>query len=136
MAVVYIQEFPIADRSTTNYDFVAEKIGDGPFEGRAPLVLAFQASIAKEPRGAVHDERLTSASPRLAEEAPPLALLGRLDGPGDLFVQHVVSIQESRSLQPARRAGVYVRTSRAREALFVPSRVPKRFWSVADSCPT
>jgi hypothetical protein len=33
MAVVYIQEFPIADRSTTNYDFVAEKIGDGPFEG-------------------------------------------------------------------------------------------------------
>ena len=33
MAVVYIQEFPIADRSTTNYDFVAEKIGDGPFQG-------------------------------------------------------------------------------------------------------
>ena len=33
MAVVYIQEFPIADRSTTNYDFVADKIGDGPFEG-------------------------------------------------------------------------------------------------------
>ena len=33
MAVVYIQEFPITDRSTTNFDFVAEKIGDGPFEG-------------------------------------------------------------------------------------------------------
>ena len=33
MAVAYIQEFPIADRSTTNYDFVAEKIGDGPFQG-------------------------------------------------------------------------------------------------------
>jgi hypothetical protein len=33
VAVVYIQEFPIADRSTTNYDFVAAKIGDGPFEG-------------------------------------------------------------------------------------------------------
>jgi hypothetical protein len=33
MAVAYIQEFPIADRSTTNYDFVAEKVGDGPFEG-------------------------------------------------------------------------------------------------------
>jgi hypothetical protein len=33
VAVVYIQEFPIGDRSTQNYDFVAEKIGDGPFEG-------------------------------------------------------------------------------------------------------
>jgi hypothetical protein len=33
MAVIYVQEFPIGDRSTTNYDFVAEQIGDGPFEG-------------------------------------------------------------------------------------------------------
>jgi len=33
VAGVYIQEFPITDRSTTNFDFVAEKIGDGPFEG-------------------------------------------------------------------------------------------------------
>jgi hypothetical protein len=33
MAVVYVQEFPIVDRSTTNYDFVADKIGDGPFQG-------------------------------------------------------------------------------------------------------
>ena len=33
MAVVYIQEFPITDRSTTNFDCVADKIGDGPFEG-------------------------------------------------------------------------------------------------------
>ena len=33
MAVAYIQEFPIADRSTRNYDFVADKIGDGPFDG-------------------------------------------------------------------------------------------------------
>ena len=33
MAVAYIQEFPIGDRSTTNYDFVADKIGDGPFDG-------------------------------------------------------------------------------------------------------
>jgi hypothetical protein len=31
--VVYVQEFPIADRSTTNYDFVADKIGEGPFDG-------------------------------------------------------------------------------------------------------
>jgi hypothetical protein len=33
VAVVYIQEFPIADRTTKNYDFVADKIGDGPFDG-------------------------------------------------------------------------------------------------------
>ena len=33
MPVAYIQEFPIQDRSTTNYDFVADKIGDGPFDG-------------------------------------------------------------------------------------------------------
>ena len=33
MAVVYVQEFPIGDRSTTNYDFVAEQVGDGRFQG-------------------------------------------------------------------------------------------------------
>jgi hypothetical protein len=33
MAVVYVQEFPIGDRSTTNYDFVAEQVGEGPFPG-------------------------------------------------------------------------------------------------------
>ena len=33
MAVAYIQEFTIQNRSTENYDFVAEKIGDGPFDG-------------------------------------------------------------------------------------------------------
>ena len=33
MAVAYIQEFPIGDRSTVNYDFVAERVGEGPFEG-------------------------------------------------------------------------------------------------------
>ena len=33
MAVVYIQEFPIGDRTTKNYDFVAEKVGEGPFDG-------------------------------------------------------------------------------------------------------
>jgi hypothetical protein len=31
--VVFIQEFAINDRSTTNYDHVADKIGDGPFPG-------------------------------------------------------------------------------------------------------
>jgi hypothetical protein len=33
MAVAYIQEFAIADRTTTNYDWVADQIGDGPFQG-------------------------------------------------------------------------------------------------------
>ena len=33
MPVAYIQEFAIKDRATTNYDFVKEKIGEGPFEG-------------------------------------------------------------------------------------------------------
>ena len=33
MAVVYIQEFPIGDRSTQNYDFVADKVGEGPHDG-------------------------------------------------------------------------------------------------------
>src|SRR5690349_19561948 len=33
MAVAYVQEFTIRDRSTQNYDWVAEKIGDGPFDG-------------------------------------------------------------------------------------------------------
>jgi|SRR4249919_1322058 len=33
MAVAYIQEFPAGDHSTANYDFIAEKVGDGPFDG-------------------------------------------------------------------------------------------------------
>jgi hypothetical protein len=33
MAVIYIQEFPIADRSTANYDWVAGQVGEGPFDG-------------------------------------------------------------------------------------------------------
>ena len=33
MAVAYIQEFPITNRSTENSDLVAEKIGEGPFDG-------------------------------------------------------------------------------------------------------
>jgi len=33
MAVAYIQEFPAGDRSTNNYDFIAEKVGEGPIDG-------------------------------------------------------------------------------------------------------
>ncbi len=33
MAIAYVQEFEIVDRSTANYDYVSERIGDGPIEG-------------------------------------------------------------------------------------------------------
>jgi hypothetical protein len=33
MAVAFIQEFPIQNRSTENYDYVKGQIGDGPFDG-------------------------------------------------------------------------------------------------------
>ena len=33
MAVVHLQEFEIGDRSTENYDFVKEQLGDVPIEG-------------------------------------------------------------------------------------------------------
>ena len=33
MAVAYVQEWPIVDRSTDNYDFISNKIGTGPFDG-------------------------------------------------------------------------------------------------------
>jgi hypothetical protein len=33
MAVAFVQEFAIGDRSTTNYDWMAGKLGQGPFDG-------------------------------------------------------------------------------------------------------
>ena len=33
MAIAYVHEFAIGDRSTANYDFVKESIGEGPFDG-------------------------------------------------------------------------------------------------------
>ena len=33
MAVAYITEFPIGDRSTENYDFMKKKLGDEKIEG-------------------------------------------------------------------------------------------------------
>jgi hypothetical protein len=33
MAVAFVQEFEITDRSTANYDYIKERLGDGPFEG-------------------------------------------------------------------------------------------------------
>ena len=33
MTVVFIQEFPIGDRSTENYEFMKEKLGSEPIDG-------------------------------------------------------------------------------------------------------
>lgn len=33
MAIAFIQEFAIGDRSTTNYDFVKGQLGDDPIDG-------------------------------------------------------------------------------------------------------
>jgi hypothetical protein len=44
MAVAYIQEFAIKDRSTANYDFIAEQVGDGPFDG----LIAHSAGFDEE----------------------------------------------------------------------------------------
>jgi hypothetical protein len=33
MAIAFIQEFAIQDRSTANYDFVKERLGDAPIDG-------------------------------------------------------------------------------------------------------
>ena len=33
MAIVHMQEYEIGDRSTDNYDFMKEKLGDAPIEG-------------------------------------------------------------------------------------------------------
>ena len=33
MPVVFIQEFPIGDRSTENYEYLKERLGDDPIDG-------------------------------------------------------------------------------------------------------
>jgi hypothetical protein len=33
VAIVHMQEYEIGDRSTENYDFIKEKLGDTPIEG-------------------------------------------------------------------------------------------------------
>jgi hypothetical protein len=33
MAVAFVQEFAITDRSTANYDYVNERLGDAPIDG-------------------------------------------------------------------------------------------------------
>jgi hypothetical protein len=33
VAIVHMQEYEIGDRSTVNYDFIKEKLGDAPIDG-------------------------------------------------------------------------------------------------------
>jgi hypothetical protein len=75
VAVAYVQEFPIGDRTTTNYDFMAEKIGQGPFDGLIAHTAGFddQAGVFRildvwETRE--HAERF------LAEQIQPLVEQG------------------------------------------------------------
>ncbi len=75
MAVAYVQEFPIGDRTTTNYDFMAEKVGQGPFDGLIAHTAGFddQAGVFRildvwETRE--HAERF------LAEQIQPLVEQG------------------------------------------------------------
>jgi hypothetical protein len=41
MAVAFVQEFAIGDRSTENYDWVANKIGEGPIDGLVAHTAGF-----------------------------------------------------------------------------------------------
>ena len=41
MAVAFIQEFPIQNRSTANYDYVKQQLGDGPFAETKEAVGGF-----------------------------------------------------------------------------------------------
>jgi hypothetical protein len=75
VAVAYVQEFPIGDRTTTNYDFMAEKVGQGPFDGLIAHTAGFddQAGVFRildvwETRE--HAERF------LAEQIQPLVEQG------------------------------------------------------------
>jgi len=75
MAVAYIQEFPIENRSTENYDWVAEQIGQGPFDGLIAHTAGFDDDdgvfrIVDIWESREHAERF------LAEHVQPLIDLG------------------------------------------------------------
>jgi hypothetical protein len=95
MAVAWIQEFSIGDRSTTNYDWAAEQIGDGPFEG----LIAHSAGFDDEAgvfrvldiwESREHAERF------LAEHVKPLMELGPEAMPNP-----------ARAVEPPTRQGFY-----------------------------
>jgi len=69
MTVVFIQEFPIGDRSTENYEFMKDKIGDEKIEGLIVHKAGFD------------DPHLASII-RHCRELPGQALFEYLDGDG------------------------------------------------------
>src|SRR6266542_5790245 len=56
----------------------------GSLQGRAPVLVRVEPPVADEPRQGVQQQGLARLRPCLAEEPPPLAVLRRLDRPGDL----------------------------------------------------
>src|ERR1044071_8608109 len=75
MAIAYVQEFEIADRSTQNYDFVADKIGDGPFDGLIAHTAGFDDDAGVFRILDVWETR-EAAERVLAEQLPPLVEQG------------------------------------------------------------
>jgi hypothetical protein len=75
MAVAYIQEFPIDSRSTENYDFVAEKIGEGLFDGLIAHTAGFDDDAGVFRILAVWESK-EQAERFLAEHIAPLMTLG------------------------------------------------------------
>ena len=107
MPVAYIQEFAIKDRATTNYDFVKERIGEGPFDG----LLIHSAGFDEEDgvfrildiwETREHAERF------LAEHVQPLIDEGPSAFPDPRCVRHAVA---GRLLRVARRRAAGTRTS-------------------------
>jgi hypothetical protein len=95
MAVAFIQEFPIESRSTENYDFMAEKIGAGPFDGLIAHTAGFDDDagvfrILDVWESKEHAERF------LAEHIQPLMNLGP-----DAFPNPTTAAQ------PPARDGIY-----------------------------
>jgi hypothetical protein len=87
MAVAYIQEFAIGDRSTRNYDYVAEKIGDGPFDGLIAHTAGFDDEAGVFRILDVWESR-EQAERFLAEHVQPLVEQGPAAFPNpDAFTQ-------------------------------------------------
>ena len=91
MAVAYVQEFPIENRSTENYDFVAEKIGDGPFDGLIAHTAGFDDDAGVFRIIDVWESK-EQAERFLAEHVQPLVDMG----PDELH--HVVSPARTHAL--------------------------------------
>ena len=75
MAVAYIQEFPIENRSTSNYDFASEQIGDGPFDGLIAHTAGFDDEAGVFPILDIWESR-EQAERFLAEHVEPMMAQG------------------------------------------------------------